>query len=124
MSVIDLTNMSTKSRRIPEIDSLYVYSSRHKVKFNRHLNKGAGYRYMSKGVLLQGGIDEIYDYSRSVTIFGITMSLVLVTKNSKFREVQQFFNEQVKAIEADQSLSDKFCHAKSTPTELGLYFTY
>lgn len=121
----DISTRRTQSNKIPTIDSLYVYqTARTGVKFNRHLNQGTGYRYKIQNQIFKAGEDEIYDYHRTVKIRGIEHGLVLVTKNSKFREVQKWFNEQIKAIEEDDQLFSLFSKAKSTPQELGLYFIY
>jgi hypothetical protein len=124
MSVVDLSNRSTTSKKIPEIDSLYCYATRHKAKLTHRHQLGVGYRYTNHNAVLKSGEDEIHIYHRTVTIRGVTKGLTMVTKNSKFRDVQRFFNEQIKAIGADDKLFDLFSHAKSTPRELGIYFSY
>lgn len=124
MSVINLSNRDTVSKRIPEIDSLYCYETRHTVKLTHRRQLGAGYRYTNHNAVMKAGEGEIHIYHRTATIRGVTKGLTMVTKNAKFREVQRFFNEQIIAINADDKLSDVFRHAKATPQELGLYHTY
>lgn len=124
MTVIDLSNRSTTSKKIPEIDSLYCYATRHKIKLTHRNQIGAGYRYTNHNAVLTAGENEINIYHRSATIGGVTKGLTLVTKNGKFREVQRFINEQIKAIDSDDTLFDVFSHVTTTPKELGLYFTY
>lgn len=119
-----IANRSTVSKRVPEIDSLYVYHTRHTAKFHHRKQPGIGYRYMSKKVLLLGGEGEIHIYHKTFKIRGVSKGLTIVTKNSKVRDVQKWFNEQVKLIESDDKLFDKFCHAKPSPSEIGLYYTY
>ena len=124
MSLDLLSSRNTTSKKIPEIDSLYVYQTRHKVKFHHRHQKGVGYRYMSNKALLRAGEDEIHIYHRTAEIRGVTQGLTMVTKNGKFREVQRWFKEQVQAIEEDDKLFAKFSRAQASPTELGLYYTY
>lgn len=124
MTVIDLRNQSTKSKRIAEIDRLYVYQESHKFKFTHYHQKGIGYPYMQSGVFMTAGLDEIHIYHRTAEIRGVSNQLTMITKNHKFREVQKWFNEQIKAIEADDKLFEVFSRAKSTPVELGLPYTY
>lgn len=119
-----LSARNTQSNSIPEIDSLYVYQTSHKVKFTHRHQLGIGYRYTNHGALLRAGEDEIHIYHRTATIRGVTHGLTMVTKNNKFREVQRWFNEQIIAINENDELFDKFRHAKATPQELGIYFTY
>ena len=121
----DISTRTTTSKKIPEIDSLYIYrTKRSGVKFTRHLNVGNGYRYTVKKAILKGGEDEIYDYHRTAKIYGVEHGLVLVTKNSNFNQVRTWFNEQIKSIETDVELLKKFKAAKSSPHEIGLYYLY
>lgn len=121
----DISSRNTVSNKIPKIDSLYVYkTSRRSVKFNRHLNAGLGYRYMVGNAILKAGQDEMYDYHRTVKIDGTEHGLVMITKNSKFKEVQKWFNEKIKEIESNNKLLTTFKSAKSSPQELGLYYIY
>jgi hypothetical protein len=124
MTVIDLRNRSTTSKKTPEIDSLYVYATRHKVKFTHRHQLGVGYKYTNHKAILTAGEDEIHIYHRTAEIRGVTQGITLVTKNGKFREVQRWFNEQIKAISADDALFEKFSHAKATPRELGIYYLH
>lgn len=124
MTFIDLSNRNTTSKKIPEIDSLYCYATRHKAKLTHRHQSGSGYRYTNHNAVMKAGEDEIHIYHRTVTIRGVAKGLTMVTKNPKFREVQRFFNEQIRAIGADDKLFEKFSHAKATPQELGIYFTY
>lgn len=124
MTIIDLKNRNTVSKKTPEIDSLYAYDTKHRVKFTHRQQLGAGYKYTNHKAIMNAAEDEIHIYHRTVEIKGVTKGLTMVTKNSKFREVQKFFNEQAKAIEADEKLFDIFSHAKATPVELGLLYTY
>lgn len=119
-----LSGRNTVSKKVPEIDSLYVYSTRHTVKFTHRQQPGIGYRYTNHKALERAGEDEMHVYHRTAKIRGVKQGLTMVTKNPKFREVQRFFNEQIKAIEDDDKLFEKFSHAKTTPTELGIYYTY
>lgn len=121
---MNIANRNTVSKRVPEIDSLYVYHTSHFVKFHHRHQPGTGYRYMSHKVLLQAGEDEIHIYHRTATINGVSKGLTMVTKQSKVREVQKWFKEQIALIEDDAKLFDKFSHAKSSPTQLGLFYTY
>lgn len=124
MKAIDISNRNTTSKTIPEIDSLYVYSTRHKIKFTHRHQQGMGYRYTNHNALEKAGEDEIHIYHRTAEIRGVTKGLTMVTKQSKVREVQKWFNEQIKVIEADDSLFDVFSHAVATPVELKVYYTY
>ncbi len=124
MSVIDLTNRNTVSKKTPEIDSLYVYQTRHKAKFTHRHQLGTGYKYTNHKAIITAGEDEIHIYHRTATIRGVTQGLTMVTKNSKYRQVQKWFNEQIKAIEEDDKLFEKFSHARATPIELGIYYVY
>lgn len=121
---MDISSRKTVSKRIPEIDSLYVYATRHKVKLTRRKQEGVGYRYTVRNAILKAKEGEIHIYHRTADIRGVTHGLTMVTKNAKFRDVQKWFNEQIMHIEDDDELFDKFSHAKPTPSELGLYFVY
>lgn len=120
----DISNRNTNSKNIPEIDSLYVYKSRHNFKFHHHHQLGVGYRYMSKRALLKAGEDEIHIYQRSAEINGVKMALTMVTKNSKPTVVKKWFNAQIKEIKGNEALFERFKQASTTPSELGIYFTY
>lgn len=124
MTVIDLRNRNTVSKKTPEIDSLYVYSTRHKVKFTRRNQLGTGYKYTNHKAIISAGEDEIYIYHRTATIKGVTQGLTIVTKNSAYREVQKWFRNQIYLIEGDDNLFDKFSKAKATPVELGILYTH
>lgn len=119
-----LSVRNTKSNKTPEIDSLYVYSTRHNARFTHRHQLGIGYRYTNHGTLERAREDEIHIYHRTATIRGVTQGLTMVTKNSKFREVQRWFNEQIVAINDNDELFHKFSHAKAAPIELGIYYTY
>lgn len=119
-----LAGRNTVSSKIPEIDSLYVYQTRHKVKFTHRHQLGIGYKYTSHKAILRGGEDEIHIYHQTVTIRGVTQGLTMVTKNGKFRDVQRWFKEQIIAIDNSDDLFDIFSHAKSSPRELGIYYLY
>lgn len=121
---MNITNRTTVSKRIPELDSLYVYSTRHKIKFTHRHQTGEGYRYTIKGAALNAQEGEIHIYHRTAEIKGVSQGLTVVTKNGKFREVQKFFNDQIKAIAESDDLYEKFSHAKQKPSELGIYYTY
>jgi hypothetical protein len=121
---MDISNRKTVSKRIPELDSLYVYTTRHKVKLTHRKQEGIGYRYTVRNAILKAKEGEIHIYHRTAKIRGLTHGLTMVTKNAKFRDVQKWINEQIKLIESDDKLFDKFSHAKPTPAELGLYFVY
>lgn len=121
---MNIANRTTVSKRIPEIDSLYVYSTRHKIKFTHRHQLGDGYRYTVKGVVMNSAENEIHIYHRTAEIRGVRHGLTMVTKNDRFRDVQRYFKEQIQAIEDDDKLFDKFSHASAKPTELGIYYTY
>lgn len=120
----NLSNRNTISKKIPEIDSLYVYQTRHNAKFTHRHQIGAGYRYMSKKVMLQATEGEMHIYHRTATIRGVKRGLTMVTKNSKFRDVQRWFNEQIVAIDADDNLFGTFSHSSFSPKEMGIYYLY
>lgn len=124
MTLESLKNRNTVSKKTPEIDSLYAYETRHRVKLTHRHQLGSGYKYTNHKAIMNAGEDEIHIYHRTATINGVTKGLTMVTKNSKFRDVQRWFNEQIKTIEADDKLFDIFSHAKATPVELGLLYTY
>lgn len=121
---MDISNRKTVSKRIPELDSLYVYATRHMSKLTHRIQEGVGYRYTVKKAIFRAVEGEIHIYHRTATIRGVTQGLTMVTKNPKFREVQRWFNEQIKEIDSNDNLFDAFSKAKPTPTELGLYFFY
>lgn len=118
-----LSGRNTRSSKVPEINSLYVYATRHKQKFTHRNQPGIGYAYKNHGASLRAGEDEIHIYHRTAEIRAVRKGLTLVTKSPKFRDVQRFFNDQIKAIEENDKLFEKFSHAKSTPIELGIYYT-
>ena len=109
------------SRKIPELDSLYVYSTGHKIKFT-HRQQVGEYAYLNHGAIEKSAEAEIHIYHRTVEIKGVKQGLTMVTKQGKVREVQKWFNEQIKHIESDSKLFDTFSHAKASPTELGLHY--
>lgn len=121
---MDISNRTTISKRIPELDSLYVYATRHKIKFTHRHQPGTGYRYTVRNAILRAKEGEIHIYHRTATIRGVTQGLTMVTKQGKFREVQRWFNEQIKEIDSNDNLFEAFSKAKPTPTELGLYYFY
>lgn len=121
---MNISDRKTISKKIPEIDSLYVYTTRHKAKFTHRHQLGEGYRYKNHKTIEKANEGEIHIYHRTAEIRGVKNGLTMVTKNSKFRQVQKWFNEQITEIEENRELFDKFSHAKSTPIELGLRYTY
>lgn len=121
----DISKRSTVSKRIPEIDSLYVYkTSRKGVKLTRHLNKGSGYRYTTRNVIMKGSEDEIYDYHRTALIGGVEHGLVIVTKDGRYREVQKWIKQQIAHISESDVLLSRFKSATSSPQELGLLYMH
>ena len=124
MTVIDVSKRKSSTSRLPELDSLYVYSTKHKAKFTRYHQQGSGYRYTNHNAVIQAEEDEIYIYHMTVTIEGVCKGITIVTKNGKYREVQAFFKDSVDQIANDSQKLDKFKHAKTTPSELGILYTY
>lgn len=122
MTVIDLANRKTVSKRTPEIDSLYVYSTRHKAKFTHRHQQGVGYKYTNHKAILKAGENEIHIYHRTALIDGVTNGLTMVTKDGGFRKVQKFFKDSIEQIENDPQLLAKFKAAKPSPAELGIYY--
>lgn len=120
----NISSRSTVSKKVPEIDSLYVYNTRHKAKFTHRHQLGTGYRYTNHNAVFNAAEDEIHIYHRTATIRGVTQGLTMITKNHKVRDVQKFFNDRIKVIGVDEKLFDVFSHAKSTPIELGINYTY
>lgn len=121
---MNIANRNTVSKRYAEIDSLYVYATHHKIKFTHRHQSGAGYPYFQNGVKRNAGPEEIHIYHRTVIILGVSRGLTMVTKQSKYREAQRFFNESIKQIEESDELFEKFSHATSSPTELGIKYLY
>src|SRR5690349_12853398 len=119
MSVIDRAKRNGANKRVPELDMLYAYDTAHKIKFTHRHQKNAGYPYSLKGAVLVSDEDEIHIYHRTAIIRGVSKGLTLVTKDGRFREVQKFFNEQIKEIDADDELFEIFSHAKPSPVKLG-----
>lgn len=120
----NLRNQQTRSSRVPIIDRLYAYDTKHTLKFSRRNEKGVGYPYIENGVPNYAGENEIHIYHRTAEIKGVSKGLTMVTKQSKYREVQKWFNEQIEAIEQDEGLFEAFSHAGTSPVELKLYYTY
>lgn len=120
----NISSRSTVSKKVPEIDSLYVYNTRHKAKFTHRHQLGTGYRYTNHNAVFNAAENEIHIYHRTATIRGVTRGLTMITKNHKVRDVQKFFNDQIKEIDSNDSLFDAFSHAKSTPMELGIRYLY
>jgi hypothetical protein len=121
---MNISDRTTISKKIPEIDSLYVYKTRHKAKFTHRKQEGEGYRYTLKKAILRASEGEIHIYHRAAEINGVMRGLTMVTKNDKFREVQKWFTEQIKEIKVDEKLTAKFMGAKYSPMELGIYYLY
>lgn len=121
---MNISNRQTVSKRIPEIDSLYVYRTRHDTKFTHRHQEGEGYRYTLGKAILKAEESEIHIYHRTATIRGVKQGLTMVTKNGKSREVQKWFNDQIQEIGLDDKLFAKFCIAKRTPMELGIKYLY
>jgi hypothetical protein len=119
-----IANRQTVSKRIPEIDSLYVYDTRHIAKMTHRHQVGEGYRYLNKKAIMKAAEGEIHIYHRTATIRGVTNGITMVTKNSKVSDVTKWFKEQVEAIENNDNLFALFSAAKPTPSELGLFYFY
>lgn len=120
----ELSRRSTSSNKIPEIDSLYVYKTRHNIKFSHRNQPGTGYRYMNKKAVMKAGEDEIHIYHRTAKINGISMGITMVTKDGRVRTVQKWLKEQIKEIETSEALFERFKQGTHSPVELGLYYTY
>ena len=119
-----IDNRKNTSRKLPELDQLYVYQTRHKIKFTHRHQKAAGYPYTVTGIRLTSAENEIHIYHRTAEIRGVSMGLTLVTKDGRYREVQRWFKEQVIYIAEDDYLFEIFSHAKPSPTKLGIGYTY
>jgi hypothetical protein len=112
------------SKRIPEINSLYAYRTRHKAKFTHRHQAGSGYKYTNHNAILKSSDDGVHIYHMTATIKGVTNGLTLVTHDSSTRRVRKFFTDQIKAIKSSDTAFDRFSHATSTPVELGIFHHY
>lgn len=121
---MDISKRDTVSRRIPEIDSLYVYQTRHKTGFNQRQQSGDGYRYTNHKAIEKAGEGEIYIYHQTFVIDGIMKGLTLVTKDKRKTYVQKFFNDSISSIKKDKYRLQIFKEAKQTPEQIGLYYMY
>lgn len=120
---MDLSTMSTASKRLAELDSLYAWSCSVEVPFTQVLQKGIGYKYKNHKALMMADENEIYVYKQTVKLGKITNGLTLVTKNSSKKEVKKFFTESIKKIKASEKLTAAVQNVES-PIELGIRFGY
>lgn len=118
---MDLSNRSTVSKKIPEIDSLYVYHTRHEVKkLVQRQQPGENYRYKNHKALEVADEGEIYIYHRTAIVDGVRKGVTIVTKEHRKGEIDKFISNSIKLLNADQK--QLFKTAKNSPTELGIYY--
>lgn len=118
---MDLSNRSTVSKKIPEIDSLYVYHTRHEVKkLVQRQQPGENYRYKNHKALEVADEGEIYIYHRTATIDGVRKGVTIVTKEHRKTKIDTFIKDSLKLLNDKQK--EIFKTAKQSPTELGFYY--
>ena len=119
----DLSNRSTVSNSIPEINSLYAYESRQFAPFTHNHQKGFGYKYVNHRSVLRSNVGEIHVYHQSVVVRKVQKCITMVTKNGNPDQVRDWFSKQLDAIEKDNRIFERFANAQ-TPTELGILYLY
>lgn len=121
---MDLSNRATVSKKIPEIDSIYAYKTRHTAPFTQRHQEGVGYRYSNHKALESAKEGEIYIYHQTALIDGVENGLTMVTKDKRKTIVQKFFKESIDEIKKDGGLTHQFKTAKASPSQLGIYYNY
>lgn len=121
---MDLSKEKTMSSKIPELDSVYVYKTNIKASFTQREQLGTGYRYKSHKALFKADEDEIYTYHQTIVVDKVMRGITIVTKCDKVTPVKQLFAEVKKKIKEDEATKKLFFATKSTPREIGVYFTY
>lgn len=112
MGVSDVKRVSS---RVPELDSLYVYHTRHEVKEVVKRLQPSVYRYTVNGVVLQD--DGIYTYHKTLVLDGVRKGITIVTKEHRITKIKDFF----KAVEKDIPLAS-FKTATATPHNLNIKY--
>lgn len=121
---MNISDRNTQSKRIPEIDSLYVYKTRHSIPFTHRQQPGEGYRYTSQKAIEQASEDEIHIYHQTAVIDGVENGLTMVTKSDNVDDVEQFFKDSIEEIADDKKKTSSFKLAKTAPSQIGVYYTY
>lgn len=118
---MNLADRVTTSKRLPEIDSLYVYKTKQKVpKLIQRQQPGDGYKYKNHKALQTASEGEIYIYHRTATIDGVNNGLTIVTKEKRKTKIDAFIKESLDSL-TDKQI-DLFKKAKQSPSELGIYY--
>lgn len=121
---MDIPKRNSMHKRIPEIDSLYVYSTRHNAPFTQRQQPGEGYRYTTRNSIDRADEGEIYIYHQTVKIDGVVKGITIVTKDKRKTYVQKFFKDSVETIAKSKPQLQIFKEATQTPTQLGIYYSY
>ena len=121
---MDLSKKDTVSSKVPELDSVYVYKTNQEAKFTHREQLGTGYRYKSHKALFQAAEDEIHIYHQTLVVDKVMRGVTVVTKCDKVTPVKALFSEVKKKIKEDEATKKLFFATKSTPREIGVYFTY
>lgn len=110
-------------REKPELNYVYAYKSRNKLGF-RQKQQDAEYKYKENGAIIISELGEIYIYSNTYTIDGVTNGLLLVTKEKRKTYVEKFFKEVVKEVETNLDFLEKFKKAhKPTKLQIAYHFS-
>lgn len=120
---MDISKRSTMSKRIPEIDKLYVYATRHYTAFNQRKQKGTGYKYFNRKALEKAGEGEIYIYHQTFKLDGVMRGVTMVTKDKRKTVVQKFFKESVAEISKDKYKLQLFKAATKVPEQIGIEYS-
>lgn len=106
----------------PELNYIYVYKSRNKLGF-RQKKQEAEYKYKDNGAIITSSFGEMFIYSNTYTIDGVTNGVLLVTKEHRKSYVHKFFKEVVKEIGENPDFLGKFKKANK-PIKLPIAYHF
>lgn len=110
-----LPNSKRVSSRIPELNSLYVYDTRHEVKEVVKRLQPSVYRYTVNGFVLQD--EGIYTYHKTLVLDGVRKGITIVTKEHRITKIKEFFKE----VEKDIPIAS-FKSATASPHNLNIKY--
>lgn len=115
---------SSVNPRVPELDALYVYKTRHKAPFTQRLQESAGYVYSDSQAVQKSEENEIYIYHQTFEVDGVSNGITMVTKEKRKTKVKQFFEDAIDEVSKDTKMTNSFKLAKLSPSQIGIYYSY
>lgn len=113
----------------PQIDTLYTYRHRQgKMKLgefkelDQRLHKDQDYKYKRGNILEKS--DKMYRYAQSFDINGQARTLLMITEDDNVERVQEFFNQSIEQIKADEKMLAIYNKADTKPLEVGIGYVY